>query len=57
MSLHPISDNIYFPLYYNGTSKNDYKDAMYVVNKGNCVTNAELKSIHEHEREASSLMW
>jgi hypothetical protein len=37
--------------------KIDYKDAMYVVNKGHCATIEELKSISENEREASSLMW
>ncbi len=57
MSLHPISDNINFPIYFDGKSKNDYKDAIYVLNNGNCVTIAELKSINKNEREQSSLLW
>jgi hypothetical protein len=55
MSQHPISDNINLPIYHNGTSKTGYKDAMYVVNKGNCVAIGKLTSISENEREASSL--
>jgi hypothetical protein len=38
MSLHPITDKIIFPIYFDGALKNDYKDAMYVLNNGNCVT-------------------
>ncbi len=37
--------------------KNDYKDAMYVLSNGNCVTIVELQSIIENEREQSSLLW
>jgi hypothetical protein len=57
MSLSRISDDSKFPINDNRTSETDYKDAIYVVNKGNCVTIEELKSISENEREASSLMW
>ncbi len=57
MSLNIISDEKNFPVYYNGTSKTNYKNAMYVVNKGNCVTIEELQSISDNEREASSFMW
>ncbi len=34
MRLHPISNKIIFPIYFDGTSKNDYRDAMYVLNNG-----------------------
>jgi hypothetical protein len=51
MRLHLISDQIRFPIYFDGTLKNDYRDAMYVLNNANCVTIAELQSISEYERE------
>jgi hypothetical protein len=57
MSLHPISDRINFPIYPDGTSQNDYTDAMYVPYNGNSVTIVELQSISDHEREQSSLLW
>jgi hypothetical protein len=57
ISLHPISDDINFPIYFDGTLNTDYKDVMYVLNSGNCVTIIELKSISENEREKSSLLW
>ncbi len=57
MRLHPISDQIRFPIYVDGTLKNNYRDAMYVLNNANCVTIVELQSISEHEREKSSLAW
>jgi hypothetical protein len=57
MRLHSILDQIRFPIYFDGTSKNDYRDAMYVLNNANCVTIVELQSISEHEREKSSLVW
>jgi hypothetical protein len=54
MSVNTISDDRNVPIYINGTSKTDYKDAIYVVIKGNCVTIEELKSISDNESEASS---
>jgi hypothetical protein len=57
MRLHPISDQMRFPIYFDGTSKNDNRDAMYVINNATCVTIVELQSISEHEREKSSLVW
>jgi hypothetical protein len=57
MHLHQILDKIIFPIYFDGTSKNDYRDAMYVLNNANCVTIVELQSISEHEREKSFLVW
>ncbi len=56
MSLHPILDKIIFLIYFDVTSKNDYKDAIYVLNNGNCVTIVKLQSISEHERELSSIV-
>jgi hypothetical protein len=57
MRLHPISDQIRFPIYFDGTSKHEYRGAIYVLNNANCVTIVELQSISEHEREKSSLVW
>jgi hypothetical protein len=57
MSVNTMSDEKIFPICFNETSKNDYKDAMYVVTKGNCVKIEELKSISDNEREESSSMW
>jgi hypothetical protein len=57
MHIHPISDKIIFPIYFDGTSKKDYRDAMYVLNNANCVTIMELQSISENEREKSYLVW
>ncbi len=57
MRHQPISDKIRFPIYVDGTLKNNYRDAMYVLNNANCVTIVELQSISEHEREKSSLVW
>ncbi len=37
--------------------KNDYRDAMYVLNNANCVTVVEIQSISDDEREKSSLVW
>jgi hypothetical protein len=54
--IHPTSDQIRFLIYFDGTSKNDYRDAMYVLNNANFVTIVELQSISEHEREKSSLV-
>jgi hypothetical protein len=31
--IHPILDKMIFPIYFDGTSKNDYRDAMYVLNR------------------------
>ena len=53
MHLHPILDQIRFPIYFDGTSKNDYKDSMYVLNNANCVAIMKIQSISEHEREKS----
>jgi hypothetical protein len=55
--IHPILDKIIFPIYFDGTTKKDYKDAMYVLNNANCVTIVELQSINENEREKSYLVW
>jgi hypothetical protein len=57
MHLHPILDQIRYPIYFDGTSKNDYRNAIYVLNNANCVTTVELQSISEHERDKSSLVW
>jgi hypothetical protein len=57
MHLHPILDKIIFPIDFDGTSKNEHRDAMYVLNNATCVTIVELQSISEHEREKSSLVW
>jgi hypothetical protein len=51
MHIHPISDKIICPIYFDGTSKKDYRDAMYVLNNANCVEILELQSLSEHERE------
>jgi hypothetical protein len=32
MHVHLILDKIIFPIYFDGTSKQDYRDAMYVLN-------------------------
>ncbi len=57
MHIHPISDQKIFPIYFDGTSKKDYRDAMYVLNNANCVTIGELQSISENGREKSYLVW
>jgi hypothetical protein len=57
MHLHPILDKIIFPIYFDGTLKNDYRDALYVLNNANCVTIVELQSISEHKEEKSSSVW
>ncbi len=57
MHLHPTSDQIRLPIYFDGPLKNDYRDAMNVLNNANCVTTVELQSISEHEREKVSLVW
>ncbi len=56
MHVHPILDKIIFPIYFDGTSKQDYRDAMYVLNNSNCITIGELQSISENEREKSYSM-
>jgi len=53
MHVHPILDKIIFPIYFDGTSKQDYRDAIYVLNNANCITIGELQSISENEREKS----
>jgi hypothetical protein len=57
MHVHPISDKIIFPIYFDGTSKQDYRDAMYVLNNANCITIRELQSISENERQKSYIVW
>ncbi len=57
MHVHPILDKIIFPIYLNGTSKQDYRDAIYVSNNANCITIGELQSISENEREKSYIVW
>jgi hypothetical protein len=57
MHVHLISDKIIFPIYFDGTSKQDYRDAMYVLNNSNCITIRELQSISENEREKSYIVW
>jgi hypothetical protein len=57
MHIHPTLDKIIFPIYFDGTSKKDYRDAMYVLNNANFVTIVELQSISENEREKSYLVW
>ncbi len=57
MHIHPILDKIIFPIYFGGTSKQDYRDAMYVLNNANCITIKELQPISENEREKSCIIW
>ena len=57
MHVHPILDKIIFLIYFGGTSKQDYRDAMYVLNNANCITTGELQSISENEREKSCIVW
>jgi hypothetical protein len=57
MRLHPILDQIRFPIYFDGTLKNNDRNAIYVLNNANCVTIVELQSISKHEREKFSLVW
>jgi hypothetical protein len=42
-------EKIIFPIYFDGTSKKDYRDAMYVLNNANCT-------VSENERETSYLV-
>jgi hypothetical protein len=53
MHVQPISDKIILPIYFDGTSKQDYRDAMYALNNANCITIGELQSISENDREKS----
>jgi hypothetical protein len=55
--VHPISDKKIFPIYFDGTSKKDYRDAMHVLNNSNSITIRELLSISENERKKSYLVW
>ncbi len=57
MHVQPILDKIIFPTYFDGTSKQDYRDAMYVLNNASCITIGELQSISENEREKSYILW
>jgi hypothetical protein len=57
MHVHLISDKIIFPIYFDGTSKQDYRDAMYVLNNANCITIGELQSISKNKREKSNIVW
>jgi hypothetical protein len=57
MHVHPISDKIIFPIYFDGTSKQDYRDAMYVLNNANCITIGDLQYISKIEREKSYIVW
>ncbi len=57
MHVHPILDRIIFPINFDGTSKQDYRDAMYVLNNANCITIGDLQSISENEREKSYIVW
>jgi hypothetical protein len=57
MHIHPISNKKIFPIYFDGTSNKDYRDAIFVLNNANCITIRELQSISENEREKSYLVW
>jgi hypothetical protein len=57
MQVHLILDKIIFTINFDGTSKQDYRDAMYVLNNANGITIGELQSISENEREKSYIVW
>jgi hypothetical protein len=57
MHVHPISDKIIFPIYFDGASKQDHRDAMYVLNNADCIIIGELQFISENEREKSYIVW